>query len=76
MAPAAYARGPDAPRVDIIFGGSTDRADHIRDGRADVVAWAQDDRRSLVASFVAAAAEAAGIEDAPTTRMRSRPPDH
>ncbi|WP_331770152.1 LysR family transcriptional regulator (plasmid) [Embleya sp. NBC_00888] len=187
---AAYARRPDARQVDIIFGGSTDRADHIRDGRADVallyapfddltgldhetlavegrvailppghrlasrsevtladlaretlprwkgvswtgapegepgpevadasealhmirlgrtiallprslatpvhpdlvyrpvsdapgselvLAWAQDDRRRLVASFVAAAAEAAGIEDSPTTRMRSRPPEH
>ncbi|MDJ1138155.1 LysR family transcriptional regulator [Streptomyces iconiensis] len=33
---AAYARRPDARQVDILFGGATDRADHVRDGRADV----------------------------------------
>ncbi|WP_353940225.1 LysR family transcriptional regulator [Streptomyces sp. HUAS MG91] len=33
---AAYARRPDARQVDIVFGGATDRADHVRDGRADV----------------------------------------
>ncbi|ATL32326.1 LysR family transcriptional regulator [Streptomyces formicae] len=33
---AEYARTPDARRVDILFGGATDRADHVRDGRADV----------------------------------------
>ncbi|WP_411146958.1 LysR family transcriptional regulator [Streptomyces sp. x-80] len=33
---AAYARQPDARQVDIIFGGATDRADYVRDGRADV----------------------------------------
>ncbi|MFI6929369.1 LysR family transcriptional regulator [Streptomyces sp. NPDC050287] len=33
---AAYSRRPDARQVDIVFGGSTDRADHVRDGRADV----------------------------------------
>ncbi|WP_121703060.1 LysR family transcriptional regulator [Streptomyces sp. BBFR25] len=33
---AAYAGRPDAGRVDILFGGATDRADHVRDGRADV----------------------------------------
>jgi DNA-binding transcriptional LysR family regulator len=33
---AAYADRPDARRVDILFGGATDRADHLRDGRADV----------------------------------------
>ncbi|MFF1926136.1 LysR family transcriptional regulator [Streptomyces sp. NPDC058221] len=33
---AAYARLPDARRVDILFGGATDRADHVRDGRADL----------------------------------------
>jgi DNA-binding transcriptional LysR family regulator len=33
---AAYARRPDAHQVDILFGGATDRADHVRDGRADV----------------------------------------
>ncbi|MEU4659163.1 LysR substrate-binding domain-containing protein [Streptomyces sp. NPDC023723] len=33
---AAYAGRPDARRVDILFGGATDRADHVRDGRADV----------------------------------------
>jgi DNA-binding transcriptional LysR family regulator len=33
---AAYARQPDARRVDILFGGATDRADYLRDGRADV----------------------------------------
>lgn len=32
---AAYADQPDARRVDILFGGATDRADHLRDGRAD-----------------------------------------
>ena len=110
---AAYAGRPDARQVDILFGGATDRADHVRDGRADVallyvpfgdmtgldheilmvegrvailprspaqpmrpglvhrpvidapnseivLAWSQDDRRSLVASFVAAAVDAAG----------------
>ncbi|MFF9100323.1 LysR family transcriptional regulator [Streptomyces rubrogriseus] len=33
---AGYAGRPDARQVDIIFGGATDRADHVRDGRADV----------------------------------------
>ncbi|GCD95893.1 LysR family transcriptional regulator [Embleya hyalina] len=33
---AAYAGRPDARRVDILFGGATDRADHVRAGRADV----------------------------------------
>ncbi|MBD0734274.1 LysR family transcriptional regulator [Streptomyces sp. CBMA29] len=33
---AAYAERPDARRVDVLFGGATDRADHLRDGRADV----------------------------------------
>ncbi|MEU7045568.1 LysR family transcriptional regulator [Streptomyces varsoviensis] len=33
---AAYARRPDARRVDILFSGGTDRVDHLRDGRADV----------------------------------------
>ncbi|MEU0939807.1 LysR substrate-binding domain-containing protein [Embleya sp. NPDC005971] len=33
---AAYAGRPDARRVDILFGGATDRADYVRDGRADV----------------------------------------
>lgn len=33
---AAYAPQPEALRVDIVFGGATDRADHLRDGRADV----------------------------------------
>lgn len=33
---AAYAEQPDARRVDILFGGATDRADYLRDGRADV----------------------------------------
>lgn len=33
---AAYARRPDARQVDVLFGGATDRADHILDGRADV----------------------------------------
>lgn len=33
---AAYARRPDARRVDVLFGGATDRADHVRDGRADL----------------------------------------
>ncbi|MEV7802999.1 LysR family transcriptional regulator [Microbispora sp. NPDC088329] len=32
----AYAQQPDARRVDILFGGATDRADYLRDGRADV----------------------------------------
>ncbi|MDW6064621.1 LysR substrate-binding domain-containing protein [Streptomyces sp. FXJ1.4098] len=33
---AAYSRRPDARQVDIVFGGATDRADYVRDGRADV----------------------------------------
>ncbi|MFE6486299.1 LysR family transcriptional regulator [Streptomyces sp. NPDC057757] len=33
---AAYSHRPDARQVDILFGGATDRADHVRDGRADV----------------------------------------
>lgn len=33
---AAYAGQPDARQVDILFGGATDRADYVRDGRADV----------------------------------------
>ncbi|WP_019548928.1 LysR family transcriptional regulator [Streptomyces sulphureus] len=33
---AAYARQPDTRQVDILFGGATDRAEHVRDGRADV----------------------------------------
>lgn len=33
---AAYAKQPGAGQVDILFGGATDRADHLRDGRADV----------------------------------------
>lgn len=33
---AAYADRPDARQVDILFGGATDRADYVRDGRADV----------------------------------------
>ncbi|MEU6768002.1 LysR family transcriptional regulator [Streptomyces sp. NPDC046853] len=33
---AAYADQPDARQVDILFGGATDRADYLRDGRADV----------------------------------------
>lgn len=33
---AAYARQPDARQVDVLFGGPTDRADYLRDGRADV----------------------------------------
>lgn len=33
---AAYAARPGARQVDILFGGATDRADHVRDGRADV----------------------------------------
>ncbi|MEU8702120.1 LysR family transcriptional regulator [Streptomyces sp. NPDC048680] len=33
---AAYAHRPDARRVDVLFGGATDRADHVRDGRADL----------------------------------------
>lgn len=33
---AAYAGQPDARGVDIVFGGPTDRADYLRDGRADV----------------------------------------
>ena len=31
-----YAHRPDARRVDILFSGLADRADHLRDGRADV----------------------------------------
>ncbi|MFH8443211.1 LysR family transcriptional regulator [Streptomyces sp. NPDC018026] len=33
---AGYAGRPDARQVDILFGGATDRADHVRDGRAHV----------------------------------------
>ncbi|MFG3289164.1 LysR family transcriptional regulator [Streptomyces sp. NPDC048179] len=33
---AAYSRQPDALRVDIVFSGPTDRADVLRDGRADL----------------------------------------
>ncbi|GAA2373854.1 LysR family transcriptional regulator [Streptomyces carpaticus] len=33
---AAYAAQPDARQADILFGGATDRGDHVRDGRADV----------------------------------------
>ncbi|MYW69799.1 LysR family transcriptional regulator [Streptomyces sp. SID8379] len=33
---AAYSHRPDARQVDILFGGATDRANHVRDGRADV----------------------------------------
>ncbi|HEX3962073.1 MAG TPA: LysR family transcriptional regulator [Trebonia sp.] len=33
---AAYAEWPGAHQVDILFGGATDRADYLRDGRADV----------------------------------------
>jgi DNA-binding transcriptional LysR family regulator len=33
---AAYARRPDARRVDILFSGPTDRSEILRDGRADV----------------------------------------
>ncbi|MFD6529570.1 LysR family transcriptional regulator [Streptomyces sp. NPDC060184] len=33
---AAYSRRHGARQVDILFGGATDRADHVRDGRADV----------------------------------------
>ncbi|MGQ5594727.1 LysR family transcriptional regulator [Streptomyces sp. ESR1.13] len=33
---AAYAGRPGARQVDILFGGATDRADHVRDGRADL----------------------------------------
>jgi len=33
---AEYSHQPDARRVDILFSGPTDRADHLRDGRADV----------------------------------------
>ena len=33
---ARYARLPDARQVDILFGGNTDRAGYLRDGRADV----------------------------------------
>ncbi|MEU6825381.1 LysR family transcriptional regulator [Streptomyces atriruber] len=33
---AAYARRPDARRVDILFSGPADRADFLLDGRADV----------------------------------------
>ncbi|WP_413809850.1 hypothetical protein [Streptomyces sp. OE57] len=32
----AYARQPDARRVDILFGGAADRAGHVRDGKADM----------------------------------------
>jgi DNA-binding transcriptional LysR family regulator len=33
---AEYSHRPDARRVDILFGGAADRADYLRDGRADV----------------------------------------
>ncbi|WP_455681325.1 LysR family transcriptional regulator [Streptomyces nodosus] len=33
---AAYAGQPDARQVDILFDGATDRADYVRDGRADL----------------------------------------
>jgi DNA-binding transcriptional LysR family regulator len=33
---AAYSHQPDARQVDVLFGGVTDRADYLRDGRADV----------------------------------------
>lgn len=33
---AAYAHEPGAHQVDVLFGGATDRADYLRDGRADV----------------------------------------
>ncbi|MFC8075056.1 LysR family transcriptional regulator [Streptomyces sp. NPDC057307] len=33
---AEYAQQPDARQVDILFSGPTDRADFLRDGRADV----------------------------------------
>jgi DNA-binding transcriptional LysR family regulator len=33
---AEYAHRPHARRVDILFGGAADRADYLRDGRADV----------------------------------------
>ena len=33
---AEYSRRPDAHRVDILFSGPADRADFLRDGRADV----------------------------------------
>ncbi len=33
---AEYAKRPDARRVDVLFGGATDRVDYLRDGRADV----------------------------------------
>ena len=33
---AEYSRQPDARRVEVLFGGNTDRADYLRDGRADV----------------------------------------
>ncbi|GAA2597036.1 MULTISPECIES: LysR family transcriptional regulator [Streptomyces] len=33
---AAYAGRPEARQVDIVFGGATDRADYVRDGRADL----------------------------------------
>ena len=33
---AEYSHQPDARRVDILFSGPADRADHLRDGRADV----------------------------------------
>ncbi|MFI1092019.1 LysR family transcriptional regulator [Streptomyces sp. NPDC020917] len=32
---AAYAERPGARPVEVLFGGATDRADHLRDGRAD-----------------------------------------
>jgi DNA-binding transcriptional LysR family regulator len=33
---AAYAERPDARHVEVLFGGNFDRADYVRDGRADV----------------------------------------
>jgi DNA-binding transcriptional LysR family regulator len=33
---AAYARRPGSRPVDVVFSGTVDRADHLRDGRADV----------------------------------------
>ena len=33
---AAYADQPGAHRVEVVFGGATDRADHLLDGRADL----------------------------------------
>ena len=33
---AEYSHRPDARQVDVLFGGTTDRADYLRDGRADV----------------------------------------